>query len=80
MSYYKDELVERDITCEQWREYEFGGITYRIEEPVKLYYRIGGATHRVLTKDGVAHCVPRPGADGCVLRWKNFPGRDPVNF
>jgi hypothetical protein len=53
---------------EQWREYEFGGRVYRIDSPVKVY--IGTTTHRVVGPDGVVHCVPAPGNQGCVLRWK----------
>lgn len=62
------ELKQRDITTELWREYDFSGRVYRIEKPVTLYYHDEGRTHRVVTADGTAHCVPAPGVDGCVLR------------
>lgn len=68
-----NELIKRSISDEEWREYDFGGRVYRIDKPVDLYYRDGGTTHRVVTADGVAHCVPAPGVDGCVLRWKANP-------
>ena len=71
----------KDISHENWREYDFGGRAYRIEHPIRLYMRPGGSTHRVVTDDGVAHCVPAPGFMGCVLRWYTPPERGgPVNF
>lgn len=85
------ERREFDITCEAWREYDFGGRVYRINLPVTLvlFFRTGkytplgfgqqGDTHRIVDIDGVVHCVPRPGIDGCVLRWKDQSG-EPVKF
>jgi hypothetical protein len=64
------ELIEQDLTVEEWREYDFGGRVYRIESPTKLFTRVGGTTHRVLDAKGVTHCVPVPGEKGCALRWK----------
>ncbi len=63
---------------EEWREYEFlvNGDqlrVYRIDNPKELYYRIGGTTHRVVDSEGITHCIPIPGAFGCVLRWKSDP-------
>jgi len=55
---------------EDWREYDFGGRVYRIDNPVSVEFRVGGSTHRVVDQDGIAHCVPAPGFEGCVLRWK----------
>jgi hypothetical protein len=73
-------MEPRDITTEQWREYDFGGRVYRIECPVSLYCRPGGTTHRVVDVAGVAHCCPAPGHMGCVLRWQNKDSSVPVNF
>lgn len=61
----------RDISSEEWREYDFGGRIYRITAPLRLY--IGTTTHRVVDADGVTHCLPAPGIAGCVLRWKATP-------
>lgn len=58
----------KDISVEEWREYDFGARVYRIEAPQKLY--IGATTHRVVDATGVVHCLPAPGYHGCVLRWK----------
>lgn len=69
-----------DITDELWREYDFGGRVYRIDEPQQLYVRVGGTTHRVLGSDGIVHCVPAPGVSGCVLRWQPKAGKPPVAF
>jgi hypothetical protein len=74
------ELIEGELTAEEWREYDFTGRVYRIENPVSFFYRPGGSTHRVLDTAGIVHCVPAPGRDGCVLRWKNKDGYDPVQF
>ncbi len=52
---------------EAWREYDFRGRVYRIEKPKTIY--IGSTTHRVVDEAGIAHCVPAPGFQGCVLRW-----------
>ena len=70
-----DGINEKDLTVEQWREYDFGGRVYRIDKPQKLFTREGGTTHRVLTSDGVVHCVPAHGIAGCVLRWQSKPVR-----
>lgn len=74
------DLIEGDLTSELWREYDFPGRVYRIEEPVAFYFRPGGETHRVLDGEGIIHCVPAPGRHGCVLRWKNNPDSDPVQY
>ena len=80
MTEVSSELVKRDISQEEWREYDFGGRTYRIEFPETLYFRPGGETNRVVDSDGVVHCVPFPGVRGCVLRWKNKAGEPEVVF
>lgn len=61
----------RDISSEQWREYDFEGRVYRIESPVRLY--VGTSTHRVVDSSGITHCVPAPGYQGCALRWFATP-------
>jgi hypothetical protein len=64
-------LVKIDLKgVEEWREYDFGGRVYRIEAPTNVHFRPGGETHRVTDADGIVHCVPAPGTNGCVLRWK----------
>lgn len=73
-------LIGKDISHEVWREYDFGGRTYRIESPKWLYYRPNGTTHRVVDQNGVVHCVPAPGYFSCVFRWQNPIGMDPVQF
>ena len=74
------DLKKYDLSDEQWREYDWGGRIYRIYEPVCLYIRPGGTTHRVIDRNGVVHCVPTVGVQGCVLRWKVRDGRNPVAF
>lgn len=68
-----------DLTTEAYREYDFGGRVYRIDSPTSLYFKPGGSTHRVVA-GGVVHCVPAPGVNGCVLRWRNLDMAVPVNF
>lgn len=68
------ELSQSDISNEAWREYDFGGRVYRIIEPKLLFTRPGGTTHRVVDSQGVAHCVPAPGQQGCALRWTGKDG------
>ena len=80
VSHAQQDLKQNDLTSEEWREYDFGGRVYRIGHPKTLYYRVGGTTHRVVDSDGVIHCVPIPGAYGCVLRWANKEGVPPVQF
>jgi len=55
---------------EDWREYDFGGRVYRIDAPVSVEFYSGSTTHRVTGADGIVHCLPAPGNNGCVLRWK----------
>lgn len=75
-------LEEFDISKEVYRTYDWPArsFPYRIENPVKLYIRPGGSTHRVVDNNGVVHCVPSVGVMGCVLRWKNRDPDKPVNF
>lgn len=88
-------LIKRSIDGEIWREYEWDEIrqnkigdlyrtgeriTYRIINPVLLFIRPGGTTHRVVDSEGIAHCVPAVGLLGCVIRWKNPADSEPVNF
>ncbi len=73
----------KDLTVEEYREYVFGGLVYRIDNPIAFYYREGGSTHRVVTADRIVHCVPAPGVNGCVLRWKNkgvSEGENPITY
>jgi len=73
-------MIESDLTDEEYREYEFGGQTYRINNPLKLFLRAGGTTHRVLDSEGIVHCVPAVGNFNCILRWKPRAGTPPVAF
>jgi hypothetical protein len=85
-----DELIQHDISDEEWREYDWvfnekkGGDTvirvYRIENPVTLYTRKNESTHKILDADDIVHCVPSPGRFNCALRWKSRTGSDPVKF
>lgn len=74
------ELTKADLTTELWREYDFSRRVYRIDAPVALFFRTGGTTHRVVTTDGIVHCVPAPGVGGCVLRWQSKDISVPVSF
>jgi hypothetical protein len=71
-------MEPKDIKCELWREYDFGGRVYRIDEPLSVY--IGNSTHRVVGNDGVVHCCPAPGFHGCILRWLARDLSKPVEF
>lgn len=73
-------ITRRDLTDEIWREYDIPGREkpYRIDEPVMLYRREGGTTHRVLDRRGIIHCVPFDGK--VVLRWATKAGCDPCKF
>lgn len=78
------EIVTGDLKDEEYREYEFGisatRTIYRIPNPITLFFRKGGTTHRILDSTGVVHCLPAVGVDGCVLRWKPKEGANPVAF
>lgn len=75
-------LTKGDLSDESYREYDIPGRSepYRIENPVCLYQREGGSTHRVLASDGIVHCLPAPGVKGCVLRWKPKDASNPVQW
>lgn len=68
----------QDLSDELWREYDFGGRVYRIDNPVSLY--VGKTTHRVVDAKGLVHCVPTVGHLGCVLRWQPKDAGRPVAF
>lgn len=64
------DLIKIDVAgVEKWREYDFEGRVYRIDNPVSVEFRKDSSTHRVTDDKGVVHCVPAPGHQGCVLRW-----------
>lgn len=67
-----------DLSCEQYRVYQYRGSTVRANDPVALY--VGKSTHRVLLSSGKVLCVPVPGLYGCALTWENKEGYDPVGF
>lgn len=75
-------MKEYDISCEKWREYDIPNRegAYRINFPSKLFLREGGNTHRIVDSKGIVHCVPAPGFQGCVLRWKSKDSNKPVAF
>jgi hypothetical protein len=73
-------MEAKDLTNEIYREYDFNGRVYTIYNPVALYTREGGTTHRVLDAENVVHCVPAPGTGDCVLRWNSRDSANPVNF
>jgi hypothetical protein len=73
-------ITRNSLTTEEWREYDFGGRIYRIENPQALFMRVGGTTHRVLDSNDVVHCIPAPGVNGCALRWSNKDKTNPVEF
>lgn len=65
-----NDITPKDISSESWREYEFSGRVYRIENPAALF--VGTTTHRIVDANKVTHCVPAPGYHGCV-RWQADP-------
>lgn len=74
------DMIEGDLRDEEWREYDFSGRSYRILNPQTLWFRPTGTTHRVLDPNGLVHCVPAPGVNGCVLRWLPRDTNNPVAF
>lgn len=74
----------KDLTSEEYREYVGpNGTVYRIDNPVSLYYREGGSTHRIVDREDIVHCIAYPsGYNGALiaLRWKNKNINKPVNF
>jgi hypothetical protein len=77
----ENNLKQGDLTDEAYREYDIPDRDepYRIDNPVTLFTRPGGTTHRVLDSEGVTHCIPFPG-NGVVFRWEVKEGKDPVAF
>jgi hypothetical protein len=83
----KDLVGPLPLSDEEWREYRWqytadtGGMltmVYRVNNPIALYYRKGGTTHRVVDVHGVTHVVPAPGYLGAVLTW--YAPSNPVAF
>ena len=79
------ELKSEALEDYEWREYEwcdpkaeYGIRIYRISKPVRLYWRDGGSTHRILEDNGVVHIVPAPPVS--VIRYKKVDGAEPVKF
>jgi len=63
------DLMKGDLTNEAWREYDFNGRIYRINEPQYVMFHKNGTTHRVVDLHNTVHCLPAPGHCGCALRW-----------
>lgn len=74
------DLISGDLRDEEYREYVMGDTVYRISDPVTLYFRNSGSTHRVLDAKGIVHCVPGPGYRNAALRWKPRDPTKPVSF
>lgn len=70
----KTEYKFKDISTEEYREYEFKGYTVRIEKPLKLHVSKSGG-HRVFDADGISHYVPTGWKH---IKWKAKPGK--ANF
>ena len=64
------------IQDEEYREYDFGEKTYRIEKPQWLFVRPSKA-HQVIDANGVTHYVQ---ANFMALRWKNAPNAERAQF
>lgn len=81
----QDNLKPYDLSDEEWREYEWIDDKnririYRVNNPKTLYYSSTATTHKVLDLEGIVHCVPTVGKDGCVLRWKPTNKDNPVAY
>lgn len=63
------ELKFKDISTEDFREYEYPDMTIRIENPRELNVSKSGG-HRVLDAEGISHYIP---AGWRHLRWKANP-------
>jgi hypothetical protein len=74
------DYTEADISDEAWREVVYPDRVYRIDSPVKLIFRKGGSTHRVVDANGVVHCYAAPESGRTTLRWKAKDGLAPVRF
>ena len=73
-------LKLQDISTEEVREYSFdSGNCYTIENPIGLYTREGGSTHRVVDAMGWVHCVPFSQGN-VVVRWLSRRDCQPVAF
>jgi len=58
-----------DISSEEWREYDFGGVEVRIDNPIGL--AVGENGHRIVDTNGVSHYV---GYDGFYFSWESGEG------
>jgi hypothetical protein len=84
----ENELIKQDLSHTEWREYSWSfvldGIVRericRIVNPINLYLKKGGSTHRVIDGEGIGYCVPAPGFFGCVIKWKPKDPNVPVKF
>lgn len=63
-----------------WREYDFEGRVYRIDNPVALYTVPNGTTHRVEDTNGMMHIVPAVGVNGCIVRYQKKDGAPKTTF
>lgn len=83
------DIIAGDLTEELYREIvtvypDKRETVYTIHDPITLYRRPGGTTHRILDKAGVVHLVlvPGPNRDGTVTvhRWAPRDINNPVQF
>lgn len=58
-----------DISSEAWREYDFGDVHVRIDDPRKLAVSDNG--HRVFDGTGTCHYI---GFDGYYFKWQSKDG------
>ena len=84
------EMIKKDISTEEWREYEWiipqteKKRVLRIDYPLNLYYEKGSSCHVIThgADDGKMEsiCVPAVGHYGCVLRWRGRKDAADVTF
>ena len=77
-----NEYTISDISHEMWREYEYNGHVFRVDQPVALILRVGSTGHRIVDTENDAHYFPGPSTLGkaVALRWCNGDENSAVYF
>ena len=74
-----DRLTLMNISDETVRTYYTMGVkVHEIVDPIAVYIRPGGTTHRVVDSTGLVHCVAFPNMGRTTFTWRNHDQTTPV--
>ena len=63
-------IYKKSLDQEKWREYNYTGKVYRINNPREIHLYKGCTTHTIVDSEGILRMFPAPGFQGCHITIK----------